>query len=110
MKQGDIWRAELNPIKGSEQAGYRPVVVLSGNLMNKHLNVVICCPLTTKIKRYKGNLVLDPNQQNGLKAPSEVLLFHIRSVSKERLRRKIGVISQKEIDVLKQGLDDILRY
>ncbi|MFT4833257.1 MAG: mRNA interferase MazF [Marinoscillum sp.] len=110
MKQGEIWYAELNPTKGSEQAGFRPVVILSGNMMNELLNVVIVCPLTTKIKNYKGNIVLQPNDANKLSAPSEILLFHIRSISKIRLHRKIGDIESDELKALKSGLDDILRY
>ncbi|UXP34124.1 type II toxin-antitoxin system PemK/MazF family toxin [Reichenbachiella agarivorans] len=110
MKQGEIWELYLNPVKGSEQSGRRPAVILSGDLLNKYLNVVIVCPLTTKIKNYKGNIVLTPNNINNLKEPSEVLLFHIRSVSKERLQHKIGDINKDQLQELKQGLDDILRY
>ena len=110
MLQGEIWYADLNPTKGSEQAGFRPVVVVSGNLMNKYLNVVICMPLTTKIKNYKGNLVIEPNKENNLTEKSEVVTFHIRSVAKERLVRKIGAISQSEIDKLVVSLNEILRY
>jgi mRNA interferase MazF len=110
MRQGEIWFANLNPIKGNEQAGFRPLVIISGNMLNEHLNVVITCPLTTKIKNYKGNVVLQPNASNKLTQPSEILTFHIRSVSKERLVRKIGEIESAELAIIKQGLDDILRY
>lgn len=109
MKTVEIWELYLNPTKGREQSGRRPAVIVSGNLMNKYLKVVIVCPLT-KIKNYKGNVVLSPNKENGLTAPSEVLTFHIRSVSKQRLQHKVGNITKFELDVLKQGLDDILRY
>ena len=54
MKQREIWMADLNPTKGSEQAGIRPVVILSGNALNDHMPVVIVAPLSTKIKNYKG--------------------------------------------------------
>lgn len=110
IKQGEIWYANLNPIKGSEQAGHRPVVIVSGNMLNQLISTVIVFPLTTKIKNYKGNLVLSPNKQNGLAEKSEVLIFHIRSLSKVRLTNRVGTISQKELEDLKQGLDDILRY
>lgn len=110
MRQGEIWFADLNPTKGSEQSGFRPLVIISGNMLNEHLKVVITCPLTTKIKNYKGNVVLLPNDINKLTQTSEILLFHIRSVSKERLVRKIGKISEAELETLKQGFDDILRY
>lgn len=110
MKQREIWYANLNPGKGSEQQGLRPVVIISGNLMNQYLSVVITCPLTTKIKNYKGNVVLEPNETNGLLEQSEIMIFHVRSVSKDRLVKKIGNISEKELSELKLGLNDILRY
>jgi len=110
MKQGEIWYVSLDPTKGSEQAGFRPVVILSGNMLNEHLNIVIACPLTTKIKNYKGNIILEPNSENGLKHKSEVLLFHIRSLSKNRFTSKIGNISSFELSSLKEALNDILRY
>lgn len=110
MKQGEIWELYLNPVEGSEQSGRRPSVILSGNMMNTYLNVVIVCPLTTKIKNYKGNVILNPNNENNLEQTSEVLTFHVRSVSKVRLKKLIGVISTEELKTIKQGLDDILRY
>lgn len=110
MKQGELWYANLNPVKGSEQAGMRPLLIISGNLLNTYLNVVICCPLTTKIKNYKGNLVLQPDSSNNLIENSEVLTFHIRSVAKERLVRKIGKISNDELRQVKKCLDEILTY
>ena len=110
MKQCEIWYANLNPGKGSEQQGFRPVVIISGNMLNQYLQVVIACPLTTKIKNYKGNLVLEPNDENGLSEKSEIMIFHIRSVSKDRLVKKIGKISEEQLKQLKVGLDDILRY
>ncbi len=110
MNQREIWYADLNPVKGSEQQGYRPVVIISGNVVNKYLKVVIVCPLTTKIKNYKGNVVLEPNAENGLSRKSEILIFHVRSVSKERLIKKTGTIKQTELDTLKEGLNDILTY
>ncbi len=110
MTQCEIWYADLNPIKGSEQKGFRPVVIISGNLLNKYLQIVIACPLTTKIKGYKGNIILEPNNQNGLLKKSEVMVFHIRSISKERLVKKTGSITSKQLSEIKQGLRDVLKY
>lgn len=110
MKQGEIWQANLNPAKGSEQSGFRPVVIISGNLLNEHLGIVICCPLTSQVKNYKGNVILYPNKTNQLKIKSEILTFHIRSLSKERLIEKVGKISTEEIDKIKTFLGDILTY
>lgn len=110
MKHCEIWFADLNPVRGSEQQGFRPVVIISGNMLNHYLPVVIVCPLTSKIKNYKGNIILEPDEENGLTEPSEIMIFHIRSISKERLVRKIGEITGRELADLKLGLDDILRY
>jgi mRNA interferase MazF len=110
MLQGEIWDIYLSPTKGSEQAGRRPAVIISGNVMNTYLQVVIVCPLTTSIKNYKGNVVLEPTTVNGLKATSEILTFHIRSVSKERFDRKIGDITKEQLNEVKSSLNDILRY
>ena len=110
MKQGEIWYANLNPTQGQEQAGFRPVVIISGNLLNTHLNLVLCCPLTTKIKNYKGNIVLQPDKKNKLKQQSEILVFHLRSLSKERLREKIGEITSSDIKTIKQTVNELLDY
>jgi mRNA interferase MazF len=110
MKQGEIWYANLNPIKGQEQTGIRPVVIISGNLLNTYLNIIICCPLTTKIKNYKGNVVLQPTTKNKLKQASEILTFHIRSISKERLTKKIGEITTEEIHKIKITMNEIMDY
>jgi len=107
MRQGEIWYADLNPTKGSEQAGFRPVVILSGNLLNKHLKVVITVPLTTKIKNYQGNPILKPNHTNNLKQTSEMMVFHIRSISKERLIEKMGSITNGELQMALETLGDI---
>ena len=110
MRQKEIWYANLNPSKGREQSGHRPVVIISGNMLNKYLDIVIACPLTSKIKNYKGNVVLEPSESNGLDSESEILIFHVRSISKSRLVKKIGSIKEIELSAVKLGLDDILRY
>lgn len=110
MKQGEIWYANLSPVKGSEQEGYRPVLIISGDLLNTHTPLVICCPLTTKIKNYKGNVVLEPNMDNLLKQTSEVMTYHIRSISKERLVEPIGKVPSQVIQEIKKALNDILTY
>ena len=110
MKQGEIWELYFNPTKGSEQSGRRPAVVISGNMLNKYLQVVIVCPLTTSIKNYKGNLNIEPNENNGLTNVSEVLTFHVRTVSKTRFDKRLGQIPLKDVETIKKTLNDILKY
>lgn len=110
MKQRDIWLADLNPVKGSEQRGIRPVVIISGNAMNDNLNIAIICPLSSKIKHYAGCVVLQKDGQNGLSDDSEIITFQVRTIAQERLIKKLGQISEKELATIKSGLNDILTY
>ena len=110
MKQREIWLADLNPVKGSEQQGIRPIVVVSGNAMNNNLNVCIVCPLSSKIKNYAGCLVLKSDAINGLESDSEAITFQIRAISGQRLIRKIGEITITQFNIIKKGLNEILTY
>lgn len=110
VKQGEIWYANLNPTQGHEQQGFRPVVVISGNLLNEYTKLVIVCPLTIKLKRYKGNVILQPDTKNNLSKISEVLTFHIRSITHERLTERIGEIKNEELTAIKSCLNDLLKY
>jgi mRNA interferase MazF len=110
MKQGEIWYADLNPTQGSEQAGRRPVVIVSGNLLNQHLPIVIVMPVTTKIKNYKGHPIIKPSPENGLTSESEMLIFHVRSVSKDRLKEKLGNVEDHHMKLAIKTFNDILRY
>ena len=110
MKQGEIWEMYFEPIAGSEQSGRCPALIISGNVLNTYLPVVIVCPLTTKIKGYKGNMVLQPTAENGLAAASEILTFHVRSVDKQRLKRRVAHIAPEELRLVIAGLNDILKY
>jgi mRNA interferase MazF len=110
VKQREIWLADLNPVKGNEQQGIRPVVVISGNAMNDHLGISIVCPLTSRIKNYSGCLVLERNPSNGLSTDSEVITFQVRTLSRERFRTRLGEISGNQLKVIINGLSEILTY
>jgi len=110
MKQREIWLADLNPVKGSEQKGVRPVVVISGNAMNDNLGICIVCPLSSKIKNYAGCLVLKKDDINGLQCDSEVITFQIRTISQERLITKMGEVSRIQLQMLKTGIMEVLTY
>ena len=110
MKQAEIWEVYFDPVLGSEQAGRRPALIISGDLANANLNTVIVCPLTSKLKKYHGNLVLKPSSINGLSKKSEVMVIHIRSISKKRFLNKIGSISIPDFQIVKEGLEKIIKY
>ena len=108
--QGELWTVDLNPVRGSEQAGFCPVLVVSGNLMNAHLNVVWVCPLTSKLHGYAGNPQLQPSTENGLSVPSEVLVVHLRSLDRSRLIQRLGSVDPEVMDVVHQSVAKILKY
>jgi mRNA interferase MazF len=110
MKQREIWLSDLNPVKGSEQYGKRPVVIISGNTMNDHLGICIVCPITSVIKNYSGCLVLKADDGNRLEKDSEVITFQIRTISKDRLIRKMGEITGEQLEEIRRGLFEVLKY
>lgn len=110
VRQGDVWLADLSPVVGKEQQGYRPVVILSGDMLNRHMPVVFTAPLTTRIKNYKGNPIIRPDPENGLASPSELLVIHFRSISRERLLKKTGNIRPAQVREAIKTLNDLLRF
>lgn len=108
--QGEIWLARLDPVRGREQRGTRPVVVVSGNSMNTHFGIVIACPLSSKVKGYAGTVLLAADKAHGLSEPSEVLTFQIRAISRERLVRRVGRVSNEELLDIKKEIGIVLTY
>jgi len=91
IKRGDVFYVNLDPTKGSEQAGARPVLVIQNDVGNEYAPTVIIAPLTTKAfsRRYPTNVNI-PKGTAGLKENSTVLLSQIRTIDKSRLERRLG--------------------
>jgi len=73
-RRGEVWLADLNPTKGSEQAGVRPVIIFQNTLISKFSSTVITIPLTTNLKRaaLPTSILLSKNE-GGLDADSVAL-------------------------------------
>lgn len=108
MKQSEIWLADLEPVKGSEQGKKRPVVIISGDTMNIHYSVVIVCPLSSSIKNFENCVIIKKNEINGLNVDSEIISFQVRTVSKSRLLKKLGKINNEQLKDTLIGLNNIL--
>lgn len=104
MRQGEIWLADLEPTKGSEQAGKRPVVIISGDTLNETLPIVIVVPITTHVKSYPTCILLSANKTSGLSKESEAIPFQVRAVTKKRLTKRLGHITQEELRDIIKGL------
>jgi mRNA interferase MazF len=110
MKQGEIWLANLDPIKGHEQSGKRPVLIVSGNALNDHMPILWVIPITSKVKNYKGHPILNPHKENGLKEISEVMIFQLKAISKDRLIKKMGIVAQETLNQCKMTINNLLDY
>ena len=110
MKQKDIYLANLDPAFGREQAGERPVVIISGDTMNSNMDIVIACPMTTSLKGYYGCVLVLAGPDSGLVSDSEILTFQPRAISKKRLKKKIGSISSGQLAETLSNLVKICTY
>ena len=83
----------VDPVIGSEISKTRPVVVVSDDLMNRNLNTVVVCPLTTSIHpRWPSRIQISLNGKN-----SEIAIDQIRTISVKRLGDQLGNLSASEI-------------
>lgn len=103
--RGDMYYADLGKGIGSEQEGYRPVVIIQNNVGNKHSPTVIIASITSQ-KDAKAKLPTHYylNAENGLEQPSIVLLEQLRTVDKRRLGDFIGRLSEKHIHGINHAL------
>ncbi|MCX5885924.1 MAG: type II toxin-antitoxin system PemK/MazF family toxin [Proteobacteria bacterium] len=103
-----IFRADLNPIVGSEQRGTRPVIVVSDEDFNMVMPVVTILPVTSlkEGRRIYPNEVLLTKGSAGLPQDSIILVHQIRTISKQRLKERIGFINR---DSVREMINDALR-
>ncbi len=95
IKRGEIWLAELNPIRGSEQAGTRPVLILQNNSINRFTSTFLAIPLTTNLRRASlPTGVLLREGTGGLTKDSVALCHQLRVLDKSRLARRLGLVSE----------------
>jgi mRNA interferase MazF len=105
--RGDIVWADLNPARGREQAGLRPVVVISEDIFNLRSGTVIAMAITSQPQRAAFPLTLEIASVK-LPKQSWVKISQIRTLSVERLGKKIARASPEEVDKLIEGLNEIL--
>ena len=105
IRRGDVFWVDVNPVKGSEQAGRRPVVMIQNDVGNEAAPTVIVAPLTTKsfTKPYPINVHISRGVA-GLKEDSTILLSQIRTVGKTRLDRKIGHLPPSYLKQVDQAI------
>jgi mRNA interferase MazF len=98
IKRGEIWLASLNPTRGSEQTGTRPVLIFQNDLINKYTTTVLAIPFTTNLRRASlPSCALVLKGEGGLTSDSVVLCHQLRVLDKTRLHKRLGEVSQETI-------------
>ena len=105
VRRGDMYYAELPPGIGSEQSGYRPVVIISNDTGNKHSKTVIAAVITSRTRgKAKIPTHCPIEAQQGLGRDSLALLEQIRTIDKERLREFLGTLDADAMSRLDAAL------
>ena len=99
-KKWDIVLVNLDPVKGKEINKTRPCVVISPNVMNKHLHTLIVAPLTSSEKNYPSRL-----RTNFKGKPGEICFDHLKSIDKERIVQVQGTLEAS----LRKPANELLR-
>lgn len=105
--RGEIRWADLNPVRGHEQAGERPVLVLSHNVFNERSGAVIAVALTSQEPR-AGFPLTTEIRAAGLPKRSWVKIGQVRTLSTERVGRRVARASDEDLVRIVEGLNEIL--
>lgn len=104
--RGDIYYADLNPVLGSEQGGFRPVLIIQNDIGNKYSPTVIVSAITSQIQ--KGRLpthVELPARFANLEKNSVILLEQIRTIDKRRLKKKVARLNSEIMSMVDLSLE-----
>jgi len=105
--RGEIRWADLNPGRGREQTGLRPVIIISHDVFNEHSGTVIAMAITSQAQKAGFPLTLELKSGN-LPKRSWVKISQIRTLSTERIGNLIGRLSQEELILIIDGLNEII--
>src|SRR5437763_16837121 len=91
----EIWRVNLEPVRGHEQGRVRPALIVSNDIYNRGaIGLVTIVPITTKERPIRSFLRIEP-PEGGLPQPSFVICDQVRTISKERLGKRFGSVSAR---------------
>jgi mRNA interferase MazF len=105
--RGDIRWAELNPVRGHEQEGTRPVLILSHDVFNQRSGTVIAMAMTSQEPRAGFPLTLE-SRAPGLTKRSWIKIAQVRTLSVERIGKRLARVSEEELARAIDGLNEII--
>ncbi len=106
VQRGDVFEANLNPSKGSEQGGKRPVIVVSRDAINKSSPVIVVIPCTdaaNKSRVYPSHVRLAVGA-GGLTLESIAICEQVRAISKDRIETHLGTLSRADLARIEAAL------
>jgi mRNA interferase MazF len=102
--RGEIWLTDLNPVRGREQAGKRPCLVISVDRFNQSpADLVVMLPITSKDKRIPWQVKVQP-PEGGLTMESCIKCEDVRSISVDRLEKRYGAVSRETLAAVEDRL------
>lgn len=105
VKRGYIFFADLSPVVGSEQGGFRPVLVVQNDMGNKYSPTVVVAAITSQITKAKLPTHVEMEAKDyGLEKDSVILLEQIRTIDKQRLQNKLTELDEKIMQKVNQAL------
>jgi mRNA interferase MazF len=105
--RGEIWWADLDPIRGHEQGGRHPVLIISEDVFNARSGTVIALAITSQPQR-AGFPLTETLAPAVLPKPSWVKISQVRTLSTERLSGKVGEVSIEVLEHIIDGLNEII--
>ena len=105
LVKGQVVMVELTSTEANVQRGLRPCVVVQNNIGNKFSPTLIVAPLTSRIKRdMVTHAKLYPTIENGLSVTSTALLEQIQTISKDSVKRVLGVLNNLEMELINKAI------
>ncbi len=107
-RRGELYWVDFSPGRGSEQTGVRPGLIIQNDVGNEHAPTTIVAVISTTMRAMPIHVTVEPSDVNkyagdtGLRAASQVKLEQIQTIAKERLRQRIGTLSEaklRQVDV-----------
>ena len=107
LLRGEVYWADLNPVRGSEQSRIRPVLILSNNYFNRRSGTVIAMAITSQPPRAGFPLTLEL-PMGSLPRASWVKISQIRTISVDRIGKRVGEVAAVELSQIVDGLTELI--
>jgi mRNA interferase MazF len=104
IKRGQIWYADLSPVVGSEQGGYRPILIIQNDIGNKYSPTIIGAVITSRHTKANLPTHIWLNAECGLPKESMVECEQVRTLDKKRLKEFMGTVSKEVMQEIDKGL------